>query len=177
MMSFLRGVLFILWRKEETETLLVTQKGGGEDPRLYKVCSKIKNEHLLELRFQSGDSCLQGIFELHLLLHVSLGLPPQSFNPLQLRLSLVHLPLQSLHPQGELQHALKPKYGGLCSRPWKIYLITTVIPDLFVRCASVSPHPVSCWGLSVSSPVDVVTTTCCSSLFKIQREKKTGIKS
>lgn len=65
-----------------------------------------KSKHLLELSFQCCDSGLQGVFELHLFLHVSLSLSPHSIYPFQLCLPFVHLPLQSFHSQSKLQHAI-----------------------------------------------------------------------
>lgn len=46
------------------------------------------------------------------------------------------------------------------------------IPGLFVRCVSVSPHPVSCWVLLISSPGVVETPTQSSSPFTYTREEQ-----
>lgn len=66
-------------------------------------------KRLLELSFQRCDSGLQGVFELHLFLHVSLGLSPHPIDPFQLSLSFVYLPLQGFHSQSELQHSMRLK--------------------------------------------------------------------
>lgn len=71
------------------------------------VSNKLEENNLLKLSFQSCNSALQGLFELHLFLHVSLCFPPQCFYPFQLCLSLIHLPLQSLYSQSKLQQVQK----------------------------------------------------------------------